>query len=408
MRANGPVGRLLRGKEALLALDDRANVRAVEYVTPCTLTLRLLAMSYAGDDNWVLITDGRSERWVRLYGVRALRNLVRHYGFIDAHQCLNASTRGAPSIVVHLGPPHTVRRAPLLDGLRREHLIVRGVKQRRGGGGICWYCAMVFVMLFSPQMRAMFRCRAPTALQQRLHRVLEESNGEGLRRYLYAAYALGDRPDQAPHLDGQNGFTQLSILLARLDIPTTRLIPQPDQASAGPYYEMTDPVVDQEGKEHALRAHPRSGEAGLLVVRCFRSKWIPPPTITRHGRVYRLVAMLIGSEYCGHQVGASVVDAARSEVWALTDSDATQKGLGPMFWRTPRRPTDTEERYMRRWHRSWKMMIPTTLFGDDQVCDLNPVNRPQRWFETSGRAADAADAADVGRVNTDYIYWHPG
>ena len=39
MRADGLVGRSVRGKEALLALDDRANVRAIEYVTPCTLTL---------------------------------------------------------------------------------------------------------------------------------------------------------------------------------------------------------------------------------------------------------------------------------------------------------------------------------------------------------------------------------
>ena len=66
-------------------------------------------MSYAGDDNWILITDGRSERWVRLHGVRALRNLVRHYGFIDAHQCLPRA-RAAGRASSSTSDRHTVRR----------------------------------------------------------------------------------------------------------------------------------------------------------------------------------------------------------------------------------------------------------------------------------------------------------
>ena len=88
--------------------------------------------------------------------------------------------------------------------------------------------------------------------------------------------------------------------------------------------------MNKSGKEVnvPLQEVPRKGETSLLVVRCFRRHWIPQARIMYKSNPeepplrYKLVGLLIGSEYCSHQIAVSAVDDA-STTWALSDADAT-------------------------------------------------------------------------------------
>tara|TARA_B110000046_G_C13022479_1_gene411974 strand:- start:1058 stop:2233 length:1176 start_codon:yes stop_codon:yes gene_type:complete len=371
------------------------QVCLIEYTT-CNGSMRIVSCTFRGEA-WYLIVDAkdrRRQRWVRLFHPSALSALVRSYGYIGSDGCLNKDRA-----VVHRGEKKDATESVVLNRLSAVHRSVRGVPQRAINSGVCWYCAMCFVMLFSKQMRRLLRSKAPPPLRQKMQNVLTDKvRAEALRHELYHTYALGDRPGQDPALDGQNGFAQLCILLAHLDIPTVRLF-APDMRA------VEDSVRDQRGRRHTLRSIPRADETSLLVVRAFRTKWKPRARITHGGRRYKLVAVMIGSEHCGHQIGASAVDMDMCSTWALSDSDATQHGVGPLYWSVRRAKGEDRTRFLRRWRSMWEDMVPATLFGDRQVCDLNPANRPTRELESYQRIVNDRPSAP-GVVNSDFIFLH--
>ena len=163
---------------------------------------------------------------------------------------------------------------------------------------------------------------------------------------------------------------------------------------------LREAIVDQRGRSHHLRA-PTKGAPCFLVVRCFRAKWRPKRRIVYEGIRYKLVALMIGSEHCGHQIGASTCE---SDVyrWALADSDGAQHGIGPMFWSIGRDDSPAERK--KRWRNMWDTIIPAIRFGNGQVCDLNPSNRPTHELERLRQRQ--THEADPGVVNTDWIYLH--
>lgn len=388
------------------AMHDPQSIRAVEYLG-CNLGLNVLAVTYR-DEDWYVITDGRQERWVRLFKRDALRAMLDTYAYLDVVECLNVydgSTNATNGVRIHRGARHIIRRPCLLDRIPTCLREVRGVEQSSEDSGICWYAAMVFVMLFSAPMRKLFFTKADPALRKRMSGVLKDSvRAEALRHYLYHVYKLGDNPDQPPHLDGQNGFSQFCILLAKLNIPTIRLF-------APKLVAIRDEIVDQGPKgenRHKLRDVPRADETSLLVVRCFHTRWIPRARIeyqvdpARPPLRYRLIGLFIGSEYCSHQIAASATDTSSTR-WALTDADATRLGIGPLFWTCRRQPGESQREHILRWRAMWGQIVPATRFGDNQVCDLNPSNRPPRALEGQ---TDKDTTREAGVVNTDFVYIH--
>lgn len=374
----------------LLHRQVGAATNAIVYDT-CGGSARLEGYHFKGEQWWRVRTLGHPDRWIRVFDSNALPRLLRNYGFVDGDGCLNQRTGAAQS-----GALADLRDEPFLE-LLREMRAVRGVPQRTADSGLCWYCALCFVLFFSRPLRDFVTSYMPPPLRQLCVGVLDDRHrAETLRHHLYHTYAFGDRPGQDPALDGQNGFSQFCVLAAQLDIPVVRLFaPHLD--------EMTDPVVDQRRRAHTLRRLPRDGEGGLLAVRCFRTRWTVRRRMVYGGRRYRLCAMLIGSEHCGHQIGASTCDL-RYHRWALADSDAAQHGIGPMFWTLTRRPNEPAAAYAERWRRQWSTIIPTTNFARNNVCDLNPVNRPTHELERFARAIGHDETPGV--VNTDYIYLH--
>lgn len=347
---------------------------------------------YKGERWWCIRSTNQVDRWVRLADAMFLKNLATHYGFIDGNGCVNAHRTS-----VHQTDPTPVRTDVTLDGLNSEQRGTMGIPQRLHNSGMCWFCALIFVMFFSKQLRAFFRGYMPPDMAEMTQNILNDPEvAERFRRHLYNKFSVGDRPGQDPELDGQNGFTQLCVLAGKLDIPIVRFF-------APKMHEMRDPVRDQRGFEVPVRSQPRAGEASLLAVRCFRTKWTPSRRIVHRGRRYKLAAMLIGSEHCGHQIGASTCDL-RVCRWALADSDMRQNGVGPMFWSLTQKKTESRPEFKTRWRKMWDDVVPVTIFGRSQLCDLNPVNRPSMDLERF--AKKVRHVSTPGVVNTDYIYIH--
>ncbi len=342
---------------------------------------------------WCCIkTSNHPDRYVRLFTEDALRHIIKMYAYVDGNGCLNKSNGGR----VKYEQVKDETDVHLLRDLTPSQLDTTGVPQRVFNSGLCWYCAMCFVILFSRQMRSLFLSRSTGRLRDLLSADVLTSleSAEALRHYLYHKLSLGDRPGQAPHLDGQNGFSQLCILAAHLKIPMTRLF-------APEMHVLTDDIKDKRGRAHKLRV-PTPNEPSLLVVRCFRTRWRPHRRLTHDGIRYKLVALMIGSEHCGHQIGASTCDS-RVCRWALADSDGAQQGIGPMFWSLPQKKDESRRAFRKRWRDMWDTIIPAINFGNKQVCDLNPSNRPTHELERLSQRR-ATSKGPPGVVNTDWIF----
>lgn len=358
----------------------------------CRGKMKIKSISYK-NEVWHSISDGiQPTRWVRLFKKNALEKLIKNYAYMDSDKCVNTK-----KVNWKTKTQEVLKSEKTLDSLDDSHRNIKGVAQRTYNSGLCWYCALCFVMFFSKQMRK-FVSDYMTATDNALcTNVLNDAKcAEALRHHLYHVYKMGDRPGQAPELDGQNGFSQFCILAAKLNMPVIRLF-------APKMQEITEPVMDQSGKWHNLRNKPKQNESSMLCVRCFRTKWSPSRRIIHNKKRYKLVALLIGSEHCGHQVGVSTCDM-RICRWAHADSDAAQHGIGPIFWRIAQEPNETRAEFKRRWRESWEHMVPVTIFGNNEYCDLNPVNRPTHELERFAKAVNHSQTPGV--VNTDYIYLH--
>ena len=373
-----------------IASSDLTNpIREVEY-SSCDGQMRVRCFMYKNEKWWCVSSPGHPDRWVKLHNDGAIAPFVKSYAYIDQKGCVN-------SVVGRYltGAPISLTSNRTLDGLNATQRATTGIPQRVHNSGLCWYCAMCFVMFFPKQMRDLLFAKGTPEFRAMSQGVLNNPTAaEKLRRFLYNRYALGDVPDQHPELDGQNGFSQMCILMAHFDIPIIRLF--------GPkHYEIKDSITDQRGNRLNLRSNPREGEASLLAVRCFRTKWMPKRRLTHNGRRYKLIALLIGSEHCGHQIAASTCDL-RICRWAVSDSDATQRGIGPMFWSIHQKPGESRESFKRQWQQMWEHLIPVTIFGRSEMCDLNPTNRPTHELEKYAKIV--GQNSKPGVVNTDYIY----
>ena len=330
---------------------------------------------------WVILSENRPTRFVKFSdGFQTANLFLKHYQLVDEKGCLNHNAKwtSEKKLCTELNVPTRFRH-------------VNGVPQRVYNSGLCWYCAMCFCMFFSQQMRTLLCSKLPKDMQQFCDTILvNPEDAETFRRLLYSKYSVGDKPDQNPELDGQNGFGQFCILLAKLKIPLIRIL-------APGMEEIRTPVLDQDEKVCQVRYRPLSKESSILCVRCFRTQWHPQRRIDFDGRRYHLCCIFIGSEYCGHQIGASTCDM-RVCRWACADSDASQHGIGPVFWSIRQNKNENRGAFKKRWWSMWKDMIPMTVFNSNDICDLSPHNRESCSIKNKKKSTKP------GVVNMDYVY----
>lgn len=243
-----------------------------------------------------------------------------------------------------------------------------GIPQPSEISGLCWWGSLWFASSFPQPIFDILNNHVRKSVDNEtcnyLKKVISDvlvkpSQAEKLRRFLYSKHKIGDDPSQHPSLDGQNGYSQLSILCTVIDFPLVTVV--------APWMKIVDMRLESNGHKFDPPRKPLKGEKCLLGIRNYRSKWKPPEYIElkeMKGRRWRLQSCFIGSEWCGHQV--SLARACDTNHWFLYDSDGVRIGIGPISWKT----SSHEE-----W---WKTLQAAIPFSNDSVkskfCDVNPQN----------------------------------
>lgn len=326
---------------------------------------------------WVAISShDLPTRYVRISDDPAsLVHLLQTYGYADKNNCVNTVPKPGDSPVLPVRHDDNFwNTVPMRDNRPEE---IDGVKQRAINSGICWYAALCFVLFYSDAMRNFMLRYLPDEMHAWAKKCLTDTDAaEALRRALYHKFEIGDKPDQAPELDGQNGCQQFLALAAKLDIPVlvrdvtwgANLVPGPNAYN------------DVHGNRMESGSVARHYDQMLLVVRSHRTAWVPNRGITVHidnePYYFKLMGHLVGASTCSHQVGSSAHDMGfhNTRRWAHADADARSRGIYPMYWQIEQEARETQDEFTERWRRSWDHMLPITFFNGGQECKFNPSN----------------------------------
>jgi len=340
---------------------------------------------------WIIITPNLPDRFVNLYsGLKSLERLLKNYGFSDTTGCVHYKK----------GKLYTVEKVSDIEectlNVPKSCQNILGIPQRVYNSGICWYAATCFAFFYCDQMRNFLTSKMKdTKLVDYCNQCLKSSEiSERLREKLWYDYAFGDKIGQNPEWDGQNGLSQFCIIASKLDIPVLRFF-----VSNEKIVKLKDPVYDQKRNLCKIRDKLQHvNEKHILVIRFYKgdhhTKFKPMRRFYYCGRKYKLCSMLLGSMHCGHQIGASCYNL-KWDRWAVSDSDASMFGIGPVHFHT--NTTDCKQK--EKWWSHWRHMIPLTIFGSQKsFCDLSPHNRPTGEFENK------STVSDVGDLNLDLIY----
>jgi len=337
---------------------------------------------------WGIFASNLPDRFVCLKNKDTIFDFVTKYGYMDDSECVNYKSG---SFGICNRKEWRGSHADVIQSI--TDIYVPGIPQRTRYSGLCWYSAMCFAAFFTYDLKNIFiQNSKDNLLNKYIETCLYNSNdAEKLRRHLYYKYSLGDDPSQNPENDGQNGLSQLLILLAKLNIPFICLV-------APNLSPIQFDVIDQKKKKIVLN----NSTPLLLFVRCFRTRWKPELKIKFRGHVYQLVSVLIGSEQCGHQIAAATCNSRISR-WALADSDACRAGIGPVFWKVKSHKNESYNQFVSRWWNAWSKMIPVTMFNSDSFCDFSPHNRSSCTLEAKMKKTSCTDF-NAGLVNCDFIY----
>jgi hypothetical protein len=344
---------------------------------------------------WGIYSHGLPTRFVCLKNQQAIKHFANKYGYMDKDDCVHYNS-GSFGIMEKTHSPHVnPKDLEIINSIQK--IYKPGIPQRSKNSGLCWYSAMCFCCFFCKQMRRIIQHYSDDDKLVHLveHCLTSTNKAEELRHHLFYTYHIGDNPKQPPEKDGQNGFSEFIILCGKLGIPLTRLF-APNLA------ELQNTVTDKKGRKIAIQT-PMLGKPSLLVVRCFRTRWKPKFKIVHNGMTYKLVSVLIGSEQCGHQIGASTCDLHISR-WACADSDAQREGISPIFWKVKRHQDEDVQTYLDRWWYTWGKMIPVTLFNSGSFCDFSPHNRSSCTLTSKMDDNQKCNTFNAGVVNSDFVY----
>ena len=214
---------------------EKSNIISIRFLK-CNKELKFDMIGRNGRKQWWRLRNkGIPDRIVGVIdGHKSIDAFIRNYGYIGENNCVSWK-EGEYGI----GKLHRAEEVPIEPKLQA----ITGVPQRAINSGLCWYCAMCFCMFFSDQMSELLHSKLPLEMRKFCKTILSNpADAEAFRRLLYSKYSVGDKPDQNPELDGQNGFGQFCIILAKLNIPCTG-------ASSG----VTQSLLDFGGPTHRIR-----------------------------------------------------------------------------------------------------------------------------------------------------------
>jgi len=227
---------------------------------------------------------------------------------------------------------------------------------------------------------------------------------ELLRCYVSGTYSVGDEYNHSvehPEDDGQNGTTQLLVLMSHLRIPVSSYMVNDDGTIMG-----QNEVVDRNKSVRRLQQE-QSDEPHYVFLRYRHPKYESPANrpprrfvMPSNGRTYVLIAVLTGQEHCGHQIAAvNLTDEPFDETktvgeatlqWCTACVDARMHHIGPTHW-----AFDASTSYD-DFFRTFGVVVPAIFFGGG-LCDLSWVNRDLG-------ALEGKQTGQRGLGNGDFMY----
>ena len=345
---------------------------------------------------WVVQCTGLPDRVMRLFrGTYSLVQLLRRYAFLDAQGCVNHRDLVAiyePETLV-LPPLPSVERVP-------KHLREAiGVPQFYANSGVCWFATLCWTSFANPTFGDFILHYMPEDLRKLGRGCLySREDAEALRKAIWYRYGVGDDVEDDPSNDGCNGFSEFSVLCAKLGVPVLRM-----RENQGRLETMSNRVTDHQGKGSTIREPKNaSKESHLLVLRYqdgdHHEKHPILPRVKMDDRRYKLLGMYMGQRKCGHQIGACSPSCDWRD-WSLGDADLHKDGIGPIFMYF----VGDKWRQRKEWWKAWRELVHVTKFGRDQLCNLSPHNERDDLID-SGRTVEGKHQPGQNSVDVLYFY----
>lgn len=351
---------------------------------------------------WRVACPKLPDRYVRLQrGAHSLLQMLVRYGFQDGTGCVNhrnVTLHYAPA-TGYAAPPPALDRCicrPLADAC--------GVPQYYRNSGVCWYAALCTTTFANPVLAAMVRDRLPEDMRPHCDRCLfSREASEELRNQLWHRYRVGDDISQPPEMDGRNGFSEFTVLCAKLKIPLLRY-----EEHNGKFHLMSQYVYDRDNKRVKVTepADPEAAPANsfLMALRFqdgdHHHKYPIRRRIrlTKHkrGRRYRLIGLYMGQKKCGHQIGVASPTGDWRD-WVIGDADLHKDGIGPVHIRFGD-GWDSED----KWWEAWSELVHVTKYGPGrrEFCNLSPHNFPDDSLDVYR----SAHSPRYGQASIDALY----
>lgn len=342
-----------------------------------------------GKDSWWSIRcSNLPNRDLRLFrGIHSMKNLLQRYGFMDSGGCVNHKNVQAiyepmTSPLVGNGPD-----VPL-------HLLnATGVPQFYERSGVCWFAALCTTSFSDPTIKRFIQGYMPPKLKPLCNGCLfKRQDAEKLRNALWTDYAIGDNINDRPENDGCNGFSEFTLLCAKLSIPLVRYREQ------GGHFETMPCNLRDKQNAHVTIHDPPLTKPHLLVLRFQDGDHSRFPLLRRinvKGVRYRWVGCYAGQRKCGHQIGIASADGNWRNL-IIGDADIHKDGIGPVFINFKGSKWNDK----REWWGALEYLVHVTKFGYDtsEFCNLSPHNLPDD-------SLDKYRGKRVGKNSVDMLYF---
>ena len=346
---------------------------------------------------WAVKCAKLPDRTMRLFeGSHSLSQLLKRYGFLDGEGCVSHK-----QAVAEFGPATPSKLPPLEPiGVPKHLQDARGVPQFHPNSGVCWFGTLCWTSFANPKVRDLLLSKMPTDLAKvAKDSIYSKEAAKAFRHKLWFEYAVGDDVTQDPSLDGRNGFTEFSVLCAKLGVPMVRYREHNDKLV------LLDPsLTDRKGRRTALHQPKRvknGWEPHLLVLRYQDGDHHKHPIrrrVVHAGQRYRLVGLYLGQRHCGHQIGAAFPnDSWRQVSWG--DSDLHKAGIGPIH-------VDFQgPEWVDGWWTGMREITHLTKFGTGyhNICNMNAWNDADDKYDAY-RSSGRGKRHRPGSLSIDVVY----
>lgn len=352
------------------------------------------------DSWWSIDTPNLPTRVVRLFwGAHSLQEFIKRYGFLDASGCIHHrdATAWFTNAQVELEPFDLEQCVP-------KHLMnATGVPQFMPNSGVCWYAALCCVFFGPKDVRDWVTSFMPPRMKHLCEQSLFDREAAlALRRMWWYDYQIGDDVDLPPEMDGRNGFSEWSVLCAKLQIPLLRY-----SFESGHLRPMNMHLRDRKGKSVTAKLPNCSNkhfQKHFLALRYIDGDHHERHPILRRVVMnnirYIFVGCASGNRKCGHQIGWCATDSWRRVM--AGDADLHKDGIGPLFI------CFGGKRWREEWWKGCREMLHVAKFGAGrrEFCNLSPHNEKDKLLDAYRGEMKTTDEkkGEPGKNCLDLIY----